>query len=130
MTKATMVPDVSWAKAASIDQIDIYFTSESKNILYAYRLSETSHTDAWNAINSTEGNNKVRFIGLDGVSQVYVVANDVIAEPYTEGNISQISADLINMYGTKDNTDVLYVGGDDSLAPIGTERQRYGYSDS
>lgn len=121
MTKTTMVPDVSWAKAASIDQIDIYFTSESKNILYAYRLSETSHTNAWNAINSTEGNNKVRFIGLDGVSQVYVVANDVIAEPYTEGNISQISADLINMYGTKDNTDVLYVGGDDSLDPIGTE---------
>lgn len=120
MTKAQVTPDDSWSEKSAIDQLDIYFTTNSDVIKYSYRLSATENSEAWEVITKTTGANKVRFIGLTGVSRVYVVANS--SESLLEsGNISQVAADLENMYGNKENTDVLYVGGDEDLSPIGTE---------
>lgn len=118
--------DASWVKDSGIDQLDIYFTSAGDQIQYAYRLDASGqYSDAWNAITATTGSNRVRFIGLKEVSRVYVVANspDVLV---TSGNMTQIVADLADMQGNHagafvTKTDVVYMGGDTKLTPIGTE---------
>lgn len=118
--------DASWVKDSGIDQLDIYFTSAGDQIQYAYRLDASGeYSEAWNAITATTGDNRVRFIGLKEVSRVYVVANypDVLV---TSGNMTQIVADLADMQGNHagafvTKTDVVYMGGDTELTPIGTE---------
>lgn len=118
--------DASWVKDSGIDQLDIYFTSAGDQIRYSYRLDASGqYSDAWNAITATTGSNRVRFIGLKEVSRVYVVANspDVLV---TSGNMTQIVADLADMQGNHagafvTKTDVVYMGGDTELTPIGTE---------
>ena len=121
MTKSQITEgDGSWLKASGISQLDIYFTTAGDVIQYSYRLSATENQDAWNAITSPT-DNKIRFIGLDGVSRVYVVANSKSALLTKGANVSQISADLLQMYGTLENDDVLYAGADVDLSPIGNE---------
>ena len=121
MTKSQITEgDGSWLKAFGISQLDSYFTTAGDVIQYSYRLSATENQDAWNAITSPT-DNKIRFIGLDGVSRVYVVANSKSALLTKGANVSQISADLLQMYGTLENDDVLYAGADVDLSPIGNE---------
>ena len=118
--------DNSWIKDSGIDQLDIYFTSTGDQIKYAYRLDAScQYSDAWNAITQTTGDNRVRFIGLKDVSRVYVVANSH-DELVTSGNMTQIIADLADMQGNHSGafvtkTDVVYMGGDTELTPVGTE---------
>lgn len=118
--------DASWVKDSGIDQLDIYFTSAGDQIQYAYRLAASGqYSEAWNAITATTGDNRVRFIGLKEVSRVYVVAN-YPDELVTSGNMTQIVADLADMQGNHagafvTKTDVVYMGGDTELTPIGTE---------
>ena len=120
LTKAQVTPDDNWAAKAGINRIDIYFTTASDAIRYSKRIDSNTDETLWNNITGETGNNRIRFIGLTNVSRVYVVANDSEAIR-TEGNISDITADLANMYGSKNNTDVLYFGGDEDLTPIGNE---------
>lgn len=120
LTKAQVTPDDNWAAKAGITRIDIYFTTASDAIRYSKRIDSTTDETLWDNITGETGNNRIRFIGLTNVSRVYVVANDSEAIR-TEGNISDITADLANMYGSKNNTDVLYFGGDEDLTPIGNE---------
>lgn len=118
--------DASWVKDSGIDQLDIYFTSAGDQIQYAYRLAASGqYSEAWDAITATTGDNRVRFIGLKEVSRVYVVANSP-DELVTSGNMTQIVADLAKMQGNHagafvTKTDVVYMGGDTELTPIGTE---------
>lgn len=118
--------DASWVEDSGIDQLDIYFTSAGDQIQYAYRLDASGeYSEAWNAIIATTGDNRVRFIGLKEVSRVYVVAN-YPDELVTSGNMTQIVADLADMQGNHagafvTKTDVVYMGGDTELTPIGTE---------
>lgn len=118
--------DASWVEDSGIDQLDIYFTSAGDQIQYAYRLAASGqYSEAWNAITATTGDNRVRFIGLKEVSRVYVVAN-YPDELVTSGNMTQIVADLADMQGNHagafvTKTDVVYMGGDTELTPIGTE---------
>lgn len=118
--------DDSWVEDSGIDQLDIYFTSAGDQIQYAYRLDASGqYSEAWNAIIATTGDNRVRFIGLKEVSRVYVVANSP-DELVTSGNMTQIVADLADMQGNHagafvTKTDVVYMGGDTELTPIGTE---------
>lgn len=119
--------DNSWVKDSGIDQLDIYFTSAGDQIRYSYRLDASgTYSEAWNTITNTSGENRVRFIGLKEVSRVYVVANspDALIE---SGSITQVVADLADMQGKTaegnfvTKTDVVYMGGDTELNPIGTE---------
>ena len=121
MTKAQVTPDDKWALNAGISRLDIYFTTASDNIQYSKRIDRNTDETLWGNITGQTGNNKIRFIGMTNVSRVYVVANDTRENILTGGNISQIQADLANMYGSKANTDILYFGGDQELTPIGNE---------
>lgn len=119
--------DDSWVEDSGIDQLDIYFTSAGDQIRYSYRLDASgTYSEAWNTITNTSGENRVRFIGLKEVSRVYVVANSPDAL-FESGSITQVVADLADMQGKTaegdfvTKTDVVYMGGDTELNPIGTE---------
>ena len=114
LTKAAATPSGSWATDAAISKLDIYFTTASGAIQNVYRFSATENTKAWNAINAKQG---VRFIGLDNVSRVYVVANSP-ADEYTSGNISQVTATLDKLLPQGNNTAILYFGADEDITPI------------
>lgn len=114
LTKAAATPSEGWAEAAAINQLDIYFTTASGAIQNVYRFSAAENTEAWNAINAKQG---VRFIGIDNVSRVYVVANSPVDE-YTTGNISQVTATLDKLLPQGENTDILYFGADEDITPI------------
>ena len=113
LTKAA-TPSEGWAEAAAINQLDIYFTTASGAIQNVYRFSDAENPKAWDAIKAKQG---VRFIGIDNVSRVYVVANSP-AVAYTSGNISQVTATLGQLLPQGNNTDILYFGADEDIMPI------------
>ena len=120
MTKGQATPVVEWGTAAAeISKYDIYFTTASGTVKYHYQIASTGvYSDAYNEFKK---GGSVRFIGLENISQVYVVAN--AATPVTVGqNISTLgNLALENYGGDKTKNDILYVGGDKDLTPIESE---------
>ena len=114
LTKAPATPSEGWAEDAAINQLDIYFTTASGAIQNVYRFNADENPKAWDAIKAKQG---VRFIGIDNVSRVYVVANSP-AVAYTSGNISQVTATLGQLLPQGNNTDILYFGADEDITPI------------
>lgn len=119
-TKAAMTPDEEWNTAApEISQLDIYFTDATGAIKYAYRATEDATGNAatiWN--NYAEG---VRFIGMENVSQVYVVANgpEIVPSSFDEngtfsgsGNVNQLNIDIEDYTALRDQNTMPYIGAD------------------
>ena len=121
MTKGQANPVEGWGTAAAeISRYDIYFTTASGTVKYHYPIASTGeYTDAYNEFK--EGGS-VRFIGLENISQVYVVANAASTTVSTGQNISTLGNFALENYGgDKTKNDILYVGGDKDLTPIGSE---------
>ena len=121
MTKGQATPVVEWGTAAAeISKYDIYFTTASGIVKYHYQIASTG--EYTNAYNEFKEGRSVRFIGLENISQVYVVANATIAVITTGQNISTLENLAIENYGgDKTKNDILYVGGDKDLTPIESE---------
>lgn len=119
-TKGQIDPSDPWAAdIANIAEFDIYFTSASGVIKYAYTFkSDNEYSDAYDEF---KNGGSVRFIGLKDISGVYVAANTTTKlEP--RADIKAFGTVLLESYNsdiTKD--DVLYVGGDIDLTPIKSE---------
>ncbi|HIZ85972.1 MAG TPA: hypothetical protein IAC04_05740 [Candidatus Coprenecus stercoravium] len=127
-TKATTVtPDDVWSDETehSFSKIDVYFTDDNDVIKYVFRANSTDADGDGKTIydNLTESNG-VRFIGMSGITRVYVVADgpDIQGLDYTTStvsssvNISALSLALEN-YGPAINQtgEVPYIGGDIQL---------------
>lgn len=125
-TTKSVVTGPSWdtegGKAADIDKYDIYFTSASDQIKYVYSISESAQqNNAWNALQHGQG---IRFVGLQDVSRVYVVGNAQEGQTLAvNANMSELSTDLEKYAVTSDiaSKDILYIGGDRTLTPVGSE---------
>lgn len=120
MTKGQATPVDEWGTAAAdISKYDIYFTTASGIVKYHYPIASTGkYADAYNKFK--EGG-RVRFIGLENISQVYVVAN-AASTVATDQNISTLGNFALENYGgDKMKNDILYVGGDKDLTPIESE---------
>lgn len=119
--------------ANNIQNISLFFTNASGNILYAYsdeKPVESSSDEKWSGLFGTNG---VKFIGITGVEQVYAVANipdykaagedeTGTAAGYIGKNISTLTTD-INKQGmsiVKANA-VVYAGGDKTITPLAKE---------
>lgn len=119
-TKAA-IPDEEWnTEAPKISQLDIYFTDATGAIKYAYRATEGASGNAaatiWNKY--AEG---VRFIGMENVSQVYVVANgpEIVPSSFDEngtftgtGNVNALNLDIENYTALLDQNAMPYIGAD------------------
>ena len=80
-TKATIDGelDAPFTNASTFDKLAIFFTDNSDNILYAFEASDasaagTDEETIWDNLLKSTGAG-VRFIGLEGVKGIYVVAN-------------------------------------------------------
>lgn len=117
--KGQITPSEPWVEdIAKIAEFDIYFTSATGAIKYAYTFSESEYSDAYNEFKK---GSSVRFIGLKDISKVYVTANTT-TKLSVGTNISAFGKVLLENYNsviTKEG--VLYIGGDVDLTPIVSE---------
>ena len=126
-TKATIEPDDPWTtdKPSSFTTIDIYFTDVNDVIKYAYRGTADAETgsDQEKIYDNLISTNGVRFIGMEGVSKVYVIANGkgVVSFPYTAGDGKVDENYVLNLeefLPTADQVTVTYIGGDNTIEAL------------
>lgn len=127
-TKTARLEDAWKTDFKDFSNLDIYFTDVNGNIMYYYRAEGTAEPDTdskiiWDGLNdNTSG---VRFIGMEGVSQVYVVANGKqidnlkdVAGALPEGtntNISELNTLTQLTYYTGDQNSMVYAGATQNL---------------
>ena len=132
-TKAgEMTPDDPWTNNfKTYEYLDLYFTSATDNILYYYHAAANADGNGltiWNGLmttSSTATGPGVRFLGMEGVNRVFVVANGPqIAELEVEGtvdettgkvtgtiNISALNNGLsLDSYAAKNQNQMIYAG--------------------
>lgn len=129
-TKAVINPDDPWTTEtpSSFTTIDIYFTDVNDVIKYAYRgTSEaTTGSDQEKIYKNLISENGVRFIGMEGVSKVYVIANgepvNNINFPYTASGSDNVDQDYVldleDFLPTADQVTVTYIGGDNTIEAL------------
>lgn len=113
-------PSEAWAEdIATIAEFDIYFTSATGVIKYAYTFN--ANNDYSDAYNEFKEGGSVRFIGLKDISGVYVAANTA-TKLNPEDKINEFGTVLLENYNSDiEKENVLYVGGDIDLTPIVSE---------
>lgn len=129
-TKAEVTPDDPWdPNFKTYEYLDLYFTSSTNNILYYYHAAANAEGNGmtiWNGLmttSSTARGSGVRFLGMEGVNRVFVVANgpqiaglaDEVDE--TTGkvtgtiNISALNNGLsLDKYAAKNQNQMIYAG--------------------
>lgn len=115
LTKASPDPQNPYAtNSDALSTIDLYFTSRTGSIIASRRVSKAGETEnEWN--NLTKSDAGVRYINLNGVEAVYVVANSS-GEILEEGeNVKDIVLNLENFGGDKEQAEIVYAGGTDNL---------------
>lgn len=128
--------DDPWASDYSEYQsLDIYFTNASDDILYYYHATSTDNEGTnghtiWTSLvpTSNNPNTGVRFIGMEGISKVYVVANGPQISITADDNgvvsrtvnISALNAEIALTDYTEAQNTMLYAGAATSLSPAGT----------
>ena len=124
-TKAVITPDDPWTEdEPTFSTIDIYFTDANDVIRYAYRGESTSGagTDQEKIYDNLISNG-VRFIGMEGVSKVYVITNGdaVVDFPFTAGTDKVDDTYVLNLeefLPTADQATVTYIGGDNTIEAL------------
>lgn len=130
-TKA-MEPSDSWntveGSEVTPDNIAIYFTDANGIIKYAYKAERTS---TGNALTVWENfRTGVRFIGMEGISRVYAIANgddlvqftdgEFISDGSTSTNINTFNVDIERSGADLGQFGVPYAGADVTLEDAGT----------
>lgn len=134
-----------WTNGYSgFERLDIYFTNANYQIKYYYRAASTDVDGTgkiiWDSLDPSAGNpnSGVRFIGMEGISKVFVVANgpDISGlEAVTEDN-GTVSSDSFNISDlnsaieltdyTGEQSEMLYAGAAVNLTLAGTVSEEAG----
>lgn len=116
--------DSETAALRNINKITLLFTDQAGKILYAYSDDRPSGADGnWDGLFGTTG---VKFLGLEGVEQVYAIANQQLAtdlKTILNKNVSEYTTAL-NEQGyavVKAKSDVRYVGWDKDITSYQAE---------
>ena len=126
-----------WKKDFSeFNRLDLYFTNAKGQILYYYRAESnagegTNGKIIWDNLYPSAGNSNsgVRFIGMEGISKVFVVANGpVISGLSTDSNgtvtsttsISDLNSEIALTDYTGEQNTMLYAGAAVNLTLAGT----------
>lgn len=130
-TKA-MEPSDSWntveGSEVTPDNIAIYFTDANGIIKYAYKAEPNSTEKALTVWENFRTG--VRFIGMEGISRVYAIANgddlvqftngEFISKGSTSTNINTFNVDIESSGANLDQFSVPYAGADVTLEDAGT----------
>lgn len=116
--------DSETAALLNINKITLLFTDQAGKILYAYSDDRPSGADGnWDGLFGTTG---VKFLGLEGVEQVYAIANQELApdlKTILNKNVSEFTTALNaqSYAAVKAKSSVRYVGWDKDITPYHAE---------
>ena len=114
-TKTEVTPDAPWGnKFKTYEYLDLYFASATNNILYYYHAAPDASGNGltiWNNLLTTSTTTKgsgVKFLGMEGVNRVFVVANGPqIAGLAAEGVVDETTGKVTGQINISDLNDGL-----------------------
>ena len=112
-----ITPDDPYTEVTELTSLDIYFTNANSTVQASYRLTPTD-ADNWAAIEGAG----LRFVGLDNVSAVYVVANSA-EETLAKGAVlkTDFTTTLDKQGPAVEQNQVIFAGSDVDITPVQEE---------
>ena len=113
-TRAALTPDDPYvAKGTTISSMDVFFTNTNGAVQYAYNLTGVDLT-------SITGTTGLRFVGLDNVTAVYIVANtpEDVNLPTVNENMNTFSVELAKQAPSMDQNNMIFAGCDLDITPL------------
>ena len=111
-TRALTPDDPYVAKGTTISSMDVFFTNANGVVQYAYNLTGGDLTN----IKGTTG---LRFVGLENVTAVYIVANaNGITLPKKGDNMNTFSVTLAQQAPSMDQNQMVFAGYDLDITPL------------
>lgn len=113
-TRAVLTPDDPYvAKGTTISSMDVFFTNTNGAVQYAYNLTGVDLT-------SITGTTGLRFVGLDNVTAVYIVANAPasVSLPGLGANMNTFSVELAKQAPSMGQNEMVFAGCDLDITPL------------
>lgn len=113
-TRAALTPDDPYvAKGTTISSMDVFFTNTNGAVQYAYNLTGVDLTN----ITGTTG---LRFVGLENVTAVYIVANAPasVSLPGLGANMNTFSVELAKQAPSMGQNEMVFAGCDLDITPL------------
>lgn len=113
-TRAALTPDDPYvAKGTTISSMDVFFTNANGVVQYRYDLKDGDLTN----ITGTTG---LRFVGLENVTAVYIVANAPasVSLPGLGANMNTFSVELAKQAPSMGQNEMVFAGCDLDITPL------------
>lgn len=113
-TRAALTPDDPYvAKRTTISSMDVFFTNTNGAVQYAYNLTGVDLT-------SITGTTGLRFVGLENVTAVYIVANAPasVSLPGLGANMNTFSVELAKQAPSMGQNEMVFAGCDLDITPL------------
>ena len=113
-TRAALTPDDPYkADGTTIGSMNVFFTNANGAVQYAYNLTGVDLT-------SIRGTTGLRFVGLDNVTAVYIVANapDGVVMPDEGDNMNTFSVELAKQAPSMAQNQMVFAGCDLDITPL------------
>ena len=112
-TRAALTPDDPYVAKTTISSMDVFFTNANGVVQKAYELKDTYLTN----ITGTTG---LRFVGLENVTAVYIVANapDGVVMPDEGDNMNTFSVELAKQAPSMGQNEMVFAGCDLDITPL------------
>lgn len=111
-TRALTPDDPYVAKGTTISSMDVFFTNTNGAVQYAYNLTGGD-------LNNIKGTTGLRFVGLENVTAVYIVANaNGITLPKKGDNMNTFSVTLAQQAPSMGQNQMVFAGCDLDITPL------------
>lgn len=112
-TRAALTPDDPYVAKTTISSMDVFFTNANGVVQKAYELKDTYLTN----ITGTTG---LRFVGLENVTAVYIVANAPasVSLPGLGANMNTFSVELAKQAPSMGQNEMVFAGCDLDITPL------------
>ena len=113
-TRAALTPDAPYeADGTSIESMNVFFTNANGVVQYRYDLKDGDLTN----ITGTTG---LRFVGLENVTAVYIVANAPasVSLPGLGANMNTFSVELAKQAPSMGQNEMVFAGYDLDITPL------------
>lgn len=116
-TRAALTPDAPYeADGTSIESMNVFFTNANGIVQYAYKLEEEDIEKISDKVDPSPG---LRFVGLENVTAVYIVANaNDITLPEKGDNMNTFSVTLAQQAPSMDQNQMVFAGYDLDITPL------------
>ena len=116
-TRAALTPDAPYkADGTTIGSMNVFFTNANGVVQYAYKLEEEDIEKISDKVDPSPG---LRFVGLENVTAVYIVANaNGITLPKKGDNMNTFSVTLAQQAPSMGQNEMVFAGCDLDITPL------------